>query len=173
MRNSYGAKRKRGGIIILIMIVSVILSFIAIAALFPNRDGSSKITQTVTLEEKLESTVLALLSANTFPGFDIDMLHRDGNLERDNVADNSPQQIVAVTIEHIELTSGSSLLMTVLDDDPICIALVEATAMTENEETLHLTMQFWDYCRLTPWSLRILGDGWKPLTIDRADKTSF
>jgi len=116
----------------------------------PDNDDSSKITQTVAVEKTLESTILALLSANTFPGFDIDMLHRDGDLERDNVADNSPQQIVTGTIEHVELTSGSSLLMTILDDDPICVASVDATATTEEGETLQLTMPIFGIIAASP-----------------------
>ncbi len=105
--------------------------------------------------------VMDLLSSGELPEPGTNLIRHNDSLDWVVAPNDSTRQITAVTIEQVELTSGDSLLMTLLDDDPTCTAEVKAVVLTADGQKTHLTIQLWDYCRLTPWSFRPLGDGWK------------
>ena len=81
------------------------------------------------------------------------------------VPDDLTRKITNVTVRQVKITFGDSLLMSLLDDDPTCMAKVDAIATTADGQKTHLTVQVWDYCLLTPWSFHIYGDGWKPVGV--------
>jgi len=81
------------------------------------------------------------------------------------VPDDLTRRITTVTIRQVKITSGDSLLMSLLDDDPTCTAEVDAIVTTADGQKTHLTVQVWEYCLLTPWSFRAYGDGWKPVGV--------
>ncbi len=105
--------------------------------------------------------VIDLLRAGELPEPGTNLIRYNNGLDWAVAPDDSVRQITAATIEQVELTLGDSLLMTLLDDDPTCTAEVKAVVLTADGQKTHLIIQLWDYCRLTPWSFRPLGDGWK------------
>jgi hypothetical protein len=79
---------------------------------------------------------------------------------------NSPaRKIVAAEVKQIKLSSTTSLLASLLDDDPVYIATADVYAQTADGQATLLTLTLWDYGLLTPWSVHRYGDGWKPETL--------
>lgn len=70
-------------------------------------------------------------------------------------------QITEVKFTAVHLSSFASLLLSILDDDPIVQADIEGLAVTADGSQTPFTTSAWDYGLLTPWSLHHKGDGWK------------
>jgi hypothetical protein len=58
----------------------------------------------------------------------------------------------------------TSLLSSMLDDDPIIQAEIEMLVRTVDGQETPVTLILWEYGLLTPWATYLSGDGWK---IDR------
>ena len=71
------------------------------------------------------------------------------------------RQITEIKFTAVHLSSFASLLVSVLDDDPIYQAAVDGLAVTADGSRTPFTTSAWDYGLLTPWSLHHEGDGWK------------
>lgn len=66
-----------------------------------------------------------------------------------------------VEAQRVRLTNGSSLLISLLDDDPTCSAVVDLAVTTAQGQTRSVVIFLWDYGMVLPWSYRPQGDGWK------------
>ena len=106
-----------------------------------------------------------LLSSGWLPQPGTGLARHTDDLAWAAVPDDLTRKITNVTVRQVKITSGDSLLMSLLDDDPTCMAKVDAIATTADGQKTHLTVRVWDYCLLTPWSFHIYGDGWKPVGV--------
>lgn len=83
------------------------------------------------------------------------------NLSSANV---STRKITGETFTAAQLSSTTSLLSSMLDDDPIIQAEIEMLVRTVDGQETPVTLILWEYGLLTPWATYLSGDGWK---IDR------
>ncbi len=152
-----------GGVTIIIVIAAIVVSITHV----PSVELDAQVTAgSETMSDGTPAkVVMDLLSSGELPEPGANLIRHNGGLDWAVSPNDSTRQITAVTIEQIELTSGDSFLMTLLDDDPTCTAEVKAVVTTSDEQKTYLTIQLWDYCRLTPWSFRPLGDGWKLVAV--------
>lgn len=74
---------------------------------------------------------------------------------------SEPGLATNVKAQRVRLTNGSSLLMSLLDDDPTCSAIVDLAVTTAQGQTRTVSVSLWDYGMVLPWSYRAQGDGWK------------
>ena len=74
-----------------------------------------------------------------------------------------PNRLVTdISVTRVRLTARQGLLMSIFNDDPTLAADVYATVTTSDDKQNQLTFRLWDWGRITPWSVRQQGDGWKP-----------
>jgi len=159
-------KRKYLGLLSLGIGIAV-ASLVAMTTLVSTTEYGSKVID----EDENEVTTPAkvvedfLLSSDRLPQPGTGLARHTDDLAWAAVPDDLTRKITNVTVRQVKITSGDSLLMSLLDDDPTCMAKVDAIATTADGQKTHLTVQLWDYCLLTPWSFHIYGDGWKPVGV--------
>lgn len=90
----------------------------------------------------------------------------DGSVVWEPEPDLSAPAIDAVTVERVRVTASQPLFWRLLDDDPTYGAQVDVIVSSSDGLVTTLRVEVWDYGLLTPWSLHLLGDGWKPSRIE-------
>lgn len=105
-----------------------------------------------------------LRRSDSLPSPDTQLMLYNGRLEWETAPEHDVQ-IRDVVVKQVRINAGHSLLASLLDDDPTCRAEVDVTVTNANGREISLRVELWDYCLLTPWSLRRFGDGWKPIQV--------
>jgi len=146
------------GIGIVIAILVVVATFVSSVEYDPRVADGDKTRPAQAVEDFLRSS-------GWLPQAGTGLAQHTDDLVWAAVPDDLTRRITNVTIRHVKITSGDSLIMSLLDDDPTCTAEVDAIVTTADGRKTHLTVQVWEYCLLTPWSLRAYGDGWKPVGV--------
>jgi hypothetical protein len=160
MQDTRCLRERLSGLVVTLIVISIFVGVLIIGSFEPN---SSLPTNAEAIEDNLKQMTSELLGAGeSLPAAGAGMIRREGRLEWHEIPNSPVREIITSTVEQVELRSGSSLVTILVDDDPTCVASVDAAIVTSDGQEVLLTMEFWDYCRLTPWSLRVLGDGWKP-----------
>lgn len=122
------------------------------------RASTSRAMDTSTPAEAVEAF---LRRAGQLPPPGTNVVLQDGALAWEAIPEESVE-ITRLTVERVRLTAGEPLLAALLDDDPTCSAEVEVVATTGDGERIPLIVSLWDYGLITPWSVHLVGDGWKP-----------
>lgn len=160
-------KRKYLGLLGLGIGIAV-AGLVAMTALVPTTEYDSKVIDEGENEITTPAKVVKdfLLNSDGLPQPGTGLAQEDSDLTWAVAPGDSARQITSVQVLRVKLTSGDSLFMSLIDDDPTCMAEVDTTVITADGQKTHLTVRLWDYCLLTPWSFRSLGDGWKPVKVD-------
>jgi hypothetical protein len=146
--------------------IGIFAAILIAAALFvPSVEHDPRVTDGGKATTAAEAVEDFLLSSGWLPQPGTDLAQHTDDLAWTAVPDDLTRRITNVTVWQVRVTSGDSLFMSLLDDDPTCTVEVETIVTLADGQKTHLTVQVWDYCLLTPWSFRPQGDGWKPLGV--------
>lgn len=155
---------KKKQVVLLILAIAIIM-LAAMAIVQPTRDfGPPAEDAPAEVRESAQTVVAALERTGRLPPPGTQLVRRNGILEWEAVPQSAPE-ITAVQVSRMRLTSGASLLRSLLDDDPTYSAEADVIVTTEGQSRTMLRVALWDYGLLTPWSIKSKGDGLKPIRV--------
>ncbi|HOG46908.1 MAG TPA: hypothetical protein PLJ35_21100 [Anaerolineae bacterium] len=157
---------KRRLLISLVVLAAVFVAVLGLGMTYTPTKQYDPYAKTTPAEVKSAAQAVedSLLRAGHLPTPGTTLEWRNGALQWRGVSESAPK-VSQAKVQSVQVTSGAPLLTSLLDDDPTYRATVETRVVTSDGQETILSVALWDYGLLTPWSIRLHGDGWKPLQV--------